>query len=251
MMIKRVDENSITCRISKEELEEMGLALDDLISNREKARGLLKEVLEEAKTRVNFYADSNQLNVQMSVLPDGDVTLTIFDDQKSAIAAMLRQYKELLHQQMEDDPDSNLLSPDPSRDEVEVPLPETLSKKNGSSILTKLNSAETKELLDQLEDDDPVMLPLTVSFDNLEDVMSLCRQISPWNPMAKSDLYKFQDRYYLSITLTEHKISMARSVFALAEYSGRAEKRSYVLPFLQEHGRLLCAGNALEALARI
>ena len=264
MKIKRVDENSISCRISKEELEEMGLALDDLISNKEKARDLLREVLAEAKDRVDFHADSGQLNVQMSVLPEGDVTLTIFDDQKSAIAAMLHQYKELLQQHTPEElkdggtireflEGADLDDDDDDEDEDDDIVFSDVSPQveRVSSILTRLKTKETRDLLESLEDDEPVMLPVTVSFDRLDDVVRLSKQILPWNPMAKSDLYKADGRYYLSIVLTDHKISMARTIFALAEYSGSPKFRAHTSPYLQEHGRRLCSGDALAILARL
>ncbi|MEE3356294.1 MAG: adaptor protein MecA, partial [Candidatus Weimeria sp.] len=93
--------------------------------------------------------------------------------------------------------------------------------------------------------------PVTVSFDRLDDVVRLSKQILPWNPMAKSDLYKADGRYYLSIVLTDHKISMARTIFALAEYSGSPKFRAHTSPYLQEHGRRLCSGDALATLARL
>ncbi|SCW42285.1 Negative regulator of genetic competence (MecA) [Lachnospiraceae bacterium C10] len=259
MMIKRVDENSITCRISKEELEEMGLALDDLISNKEKTRDLLKEVLDEAKESVNFTADSGQLSVQVTVLPGGDISLTIFDNQKSAVAAMFRNYKDLLKDLKELDQDAgvqtadmfeNFMSDeDEEEEEIEKASLSSMLDMKPNAIVPKYNAAETKERLEALEDDEPVMLPVMVSFDSLDDVIHLSKQILAWNPMAKSDLYKSDGRFYLSIVLTDHKVSMARSIFALAEYSGRVEKKASVESFIQEHGRLLRKGDAIEALA--
>ena len=96
MKIERVDKNCITCQISREELEQRGMQVEDLMSDHDKARDLLTEVLLEAKAAVDFSAESGTLNVQMAVMQDGAVSLTIFDDERSAISAMLRQYKELL-----------------------------------------------------------------------------------------------------------------------------------------------------------
>ena len=96
MRFTKISNNSIRCIISQKEMGEHGVELDDLMDNREKAEGFLRYILQEARTAVDFRTNGNVLNVQMSIMPDGDIALMISDDADSAIRNMLSEMKNQL-----------------------------------------------------------------------------------------------------------------------------------------------------------
>ncbi len=243
MTIKRVDKNCITCRITKAELEERGVALEDLMSDRDKASDLLRDVLAEAQNTVNFRVEGPTLNVQMAVLSDGDINLTIFDDDKSAFAAMLRQYKEILESKREE------LMKISEEHHTENHEKSGLIAVGGPMSI--LSPEATRDLLTNVSDDEPVNLPVEVSFADMDRVITLCNMLYSWNGDVDSDLYEYNDRYYLRVTLTETKKTLVRSIFAIAEYCDRVDRYPDGGCKVGEHGKTILAGHAVRTLAQM
>ncbi len=94
MRFTRLDDNSIRCVISGEEMDEHGIRIDDLMDDRDKAESFLRYVLEEADEELGFKTESDSVNVQVSILPSGDIAMMITDDTQSAIEHMLAHMEE-------------------------------------------------------------------------------------------------------------------------------------------------------------
>ena len=106
-------------------------------------------------------------------------------------------------------------------------------------------------MMSTLPDNAPVLLPIAISFDTLEDAIALCRRIYATNQYAKSDLYKLDGRYYLLMELTDTKSTLGNSVFAISEYSGKIERHGDVKALLKEHGEVIRQGDAVAMLGSL
>ena len=96
MKFQKVNDNVIRCIISQEEMNEKGVKIDDLMDNRSKAEEFLRGILQEAREKLDFQTSGEALNVQLSIMKDGDVLLMISDDQNAVIRTMLDQLKDRL-----------------------------------------------------------------------------------------------------------------------------------------------------------
>lgn len=250
MLIKKENKHSITCRVSKEELNARGFdSMEELMHDQVQARKLLNEVIEEARETVDFTAENGQVNVQMVGLSDGSISIKIFSDRKTAVRSMLEKYKDIVqivNQQDAQQPEEKPEEKDPDEGvEIDTIAPRFQGKQN----ISILPAEKVTELLAQTPEDTSVLLPVAVSFDDLEDAISLCRTIDPMNRYADSDLYKMDDRYYLTMNLMDTKKTLGNSVFAISEYSGRIENHGDVRALLKEHGEPIRLGDAVPVLA--
>ncbi len=228
MKIQRIDNNCITCHISKEELASRGMGLEDLMNDKEKARDLLVDVLNAAREAVNFTAEGGTLNVQMAVMQDGDVSMTIFDDERNLLGALLRSYKEIL----------------------EAKQREIMGRVGAGNAFGRMLTPErTRELLDRVGSDEVIDLPVEASFDDLDDVVRVARKLYIWNGDIPSTLVKVDDAYCLSMTITDKKRQLARSVMVLCEYSDGVEQSMGAKLRVQEHGKVLIQNHAIQKLA--
>jgi negative regulator of genetic competence, sporulation and motility len=75
-------------------MNEKGVKIDDLMDNRSKAEEFLRGILQEAREKLDFQTSGEALNVQLSIMKDGDVLLMISDDQNAVIRTMLDQLKD-------------------------------------------------------------------------------------------------------------------------------------------------------------
>ena len=54
MKFTKIDKNTLRCLISREEMDERGIKLDDIMVDRGKTEAFLRDILIEAKAKVNF-----------------------------------------------------------------------------------------------------------------------------------------------------------------------------------------------------
>ena len=96
MRFRKLDEKTICCMLSEEDLTDNDITIEDFIHNRDKVQYFLEEIIETAKEEVGFEASGSMLSIQiMAMYPDG-VMITFSDDPKdmtNAIKAGLAQVK--------------------------------------------------------------------------------------------------------------------------------------------------------------
>jgi adapter protein MecA 1/2 len=88
------------------------------------------------------------------------------------------------------------------------------------------------------------------SFSDLDDVISLCRNIGSLYS-GESTLYRFRETYYLTFVLNS-SISAAMKKFEalLGEYGAKVKDAKLYKGYLNEYGDLIAEGNAIETVSR-
>ena len=234
MKFTRINENSIRCVISRQEMDAAGVKLDDLMDDRGKAEEFLRFILQEARTELDFHATGDSLNVQLSVMQDGDVSLMISDDTSAAIHAMIQQFKEKLRDF------SEILSGGSSEAKPYEPVDFSEQERN-KHIERALG------ILEKAKDSEPLVMTLWTELASLDDCITLSRVLSPLGD-TPSDLYSYNDRYYMHIVMTQTKREIAHNVFTVAEYSNAIFNDESITGIMHEHGRPLIMEHALDGL---
>ena len=237
MKFTRINENSIRCIISRQEMDAAGVKIDDLMDNRAKAEEFLRFVLQEARTELNFRATGDSLNVQLSVMQDGDISLMISDDANAAIHAMIQQFKEKLKDF------SEILSGGSS--EARPYEPVDFNEEN-----RRRHVEEALGILERAGDSEPIIMSLWAQFNKLDECIDLAATLSYLGDIP-SDLYTYDDKYYMHITMSQTKRQIAHNVFTVAEYSNAIYNDETVSGIMSEHGRQLLSTSALEQLREL
>ena len=76
MKIERVDERTVKCFLSNEELEEYDIDYKDFILRSEKAREVVQEIIEQAEEQVGYKPPRFAFDLQIMMLPDQGLLLT-------------------------------------------------------------------------------------------------------------------------------------------------------------------------------
>lgn len=221
--------------MTSEEMLTRGLSVDDIIEDRKKAEELLQYVLSMASGEVDFVSHGDVLNVQMSVLNDGSVSLMISDDQNAAVRAIAEQLKEKLK-------------------EFSSVLTQTREK-----LIENGDSAKGKEKLIKYfintkgSDNKVVDFDFWARLSSLQDCINMAKVLSRNNiENIKADLYKYyDDEYYICIHLSMSRLEMTRNLFTMSEYSDDVSSEASDYLMVCEHGKLLIKDNALKNLALI
>lgn len=80
MKIRRINDTTINCIITQEDLKEKGINLSDLFDRKKEAVAFIREIVAKAVKSANFASQSEYTSMRLSILPDQSVSLTISQD---------------------------------------------------------------------------------------------------------------------------------------------------------------------------
>ena len=70
MKFKKLDDKTVCCMVSTEDLSDNNITIEDFIQNKDKVQDFLEEVVEAAKEEVGFETSGPMLSIQIiSILP--------------------------------------------------------------------------------------------------------------------------------------------------------------------------------------
>ena len=242
MRFQKISDNSIRCIITQEEMIEKGVKIDDLMDNREKAEDFLRYILQEARYAVDFRTNGNVLNVQLSMMPGGDISLMISDDEDSAIRNVIAEMKNHMAA-MQAGNRASQDSENPSASAGSGKNAEGSDQKGDPTMLHASSDGGQPE-----EDPNEILdLPIWAQLDSLED----CIQLSVHLPELQNEdstLYYYEGMYFLEIRLKMTRKKLAGIAFRVVEHANGLYADVPGILEIVEHGTVLRKGTALKDL---
>lgn len=243
MKIEKINENSISLILQSEDLQDRNLKLTDLSYGSEKAKDLLIEIMELAKTEVGFNPDA-PLAVEAVPLKDGAVKLIVSkiynpDELDARYSRFTPTKKGKL-------PFSFMQMLENTIDKFEEAL-----KQNNVRGVSEVNNVEKLEVKKELE-------PIAIfEFDELDKASDATKNIQSFDYM--SVLYKDEksSKYYLVLSLNTSVTNESRASFAkvcntLAEYGVRLKgKTGMNKAYYEEHYKTIIKEDAVSKLSRL
>ena len=106
MRIERVDEKTVKCFLSNEELEEYEIDYKDFVLRSDKAREVVQEIIEQAAEEVGYKPPKFAFDLQIMMLPDQGLILTFSDrdpelKETDQFIECLREMKRILQRTRE------------------------------------------------------------------------------------------------------------------------------------------------------
>ena len=229
MKFTKVNKNTIRCQMSREEMSARGIELNDIMDDRGKAEAFLRDILTEAKTALNFEMSGEALNVQLSVMKNGNVTIQISDDKNARIRQLLKELQERVLA-------GNSL---PAEDVIDIP-PDTAAP-GGAGPLDFVSRAGA---------DDIVEMHLWAVVPTMENCIAMAHVLAESDHIETS-LYRFKDACFLEFDLKQKKSQIAKTIFTISEFSDKVFSDDGTLMEIREHGKRLIEGDAIERLAAL
>lgn len=224
MKIERVDDKTVKCFLSNEELEEYEIDYKDFVTRSEKAREVVQEIIEQATEEVGYKPPKFAFDLQIMMMPEQGLVLTLSEkdpvdlNNKDQVLSYLKELKNIF---------------------------QTAKNEIDKADAKAENKAENKT-------EKAVNLPkpehAIFRFDDMASVLEYAA-IMPANLRVKSALYVMDGRYYLSL----HKGNASyerysRACIQAMEFAGIYTALEDKILFLQEHGECLIAEGALKKL---
>ncbi len=228
MKIERVDDKTVKCFLSNAELEEYEIDYKDFVLRSDKAKEIVREIIEQAEEEVGYKPPRFAFDLQIMMLPEQGMLLTFsekepFEGNEGAqIVEYLKQVKNLLQQTKE------------KIGHATGSLPE-----NGIDA----NQREGEKAPRQIHPDFAIF-----RFRSLGDVMEYASCL-PKTFRVQSALYEMNGAYYLHMQKGDASYERySKACVQALEFAGLYTADESGLLVIQEHGQCLIAEKALKKL---
>ncbi len=227
MRIERVDDKTVKCYISIEEMREYDITYKDFVARTDKAKEIVEDIIAQATEEVGYKPPQFALDLQIMMLPEKGMVLTFSErspidvEGNPSVLEYLKEMKKALEAQM--------------------------SKAAGKA--SEEGVASEAKLVSQPPEDMPDFA--VFAFASLRDLCEYVK-ILPANLRVISCLYELQGTYYLYMEkgAAAYKRYSRACVKALefgALYGASLDKLTYI----DEHARCLLPEKAISKIRQI
>ena len=94
MEFKRINKDTVTCIITEDDMFEQGIKLEDLFEKKKEAMDFLHEVMKKAEEEVDYKPTGAFMPMQITVLPDHSISLTLSENASASFSEILKNLTE-------------------------------------------------------------------------------------------------------------------------------------------------------------
>lgn len=214
MKIERVDEKTVKCFLSNEELDEYDIDYKDFVMRSEKAKEVVQEIIEHASEEVGYTPPKFAFDLQIMMIPDQGLVLTFSDkdpdvSDSSQLIECLQEMKRILQK---------------AREATE-----------------QMGSGNRQEIVEKPEE-------AVFIFGNMRDVMNYAA-VLPGNLRVDTTLYEWDGSYYLHLRKGHASYERySRACIQALEFAALYAADENRILQLQEHGSCLIEEKAVKKL---
>ncbi len=222
MKIERVDDKTVKCFLSNEELEEYDIDYKDFIMRSEKAKEVVQEIIVQAEEKVGYKPPKFAFDLQIMMLPDQGLILTFSEKDPSDVRAE-QQFAECLQ-------------------EMKRILQDTKEKLNMVGDSAQGNGAR------QLPGEGEHPEYAVFCFGKMGDIMEYASML-PKNLRVQSKLYKMGEEYFIYVQKGSASYQRySKACIQALEFGWLYAASEDKVLYLEEHGECLIGDKALNRL---
>ncbi len=284
MEFRRINKDTITCIITEDDMDEQGIKLEDLFEKKKEAMDFLHDIMKKAEEEVDYKPTGSFMPLQITVLPDHSISLTLSENASASISEIIKNLTEkagikLPKKVLEDLGDA---AADEDRiDRIndylkslkeftstvkkameDTVTPETLKKLTSQMDELPLgnNNSFSPSSLKRRSSDDASRKKdekrinyheVIYSFDDLRTVIDFCRSV-PEDIQIGSALYKnpSNSKYYMHLSRLDEDPKIFAGVFTIAYEFGQFSARNLnVISHIRETYDCIVGVDAIKTLA--
>lgn len=262
MRIERISENQIRCTLTKSDLEEHELLLNDLAFGGDRAKDLFRDLMAQASDELGFEADNIPLMIEAVPVSSEKIVLIITkmdspEELDDRFSKYMKPLEGILSFDKEDD-DENEDDSENIIDLTDDDEPEKEEKTDGFSSLSQIFKEARKMAKEKAERaskerrEDPSDHRI-YRFSSLVHGIDACKKIYPLYD-GENTLYKDAEEnfYYLVLARNTHSPEeFARMGNVLSEYGLRIPYTCGAHAYFEEHFSKIIKSNAVDTLASL
>ena len=253
MRIERIDDKTIKCFVSNEELEQYEIDYKDFVMRSDKAREVVQEIITQAKEEVGYEPPKYAFDLQIMMVPNQGMVLT-FQEKDLAdlqnndfLMECLKEMQNLFKQGKA--PKGELHFPE-NLMEMIGQMQSAASKGKDSKAAGEPGKTTGQEKGTGVKKQEGPPQPdfAVFAFRNIGRVMEYA-SVLPKNLRVKSALYAMDGLYYIHMQKGGASYQRySRACVQALEFAGLFAASEDRLDYLREHGECLIAEQALKKL---
>ncbi|MBE6006211.1 MAG: adaptor protein MecA [Sarcina sp.] len=258
MKIRRINENTISCIISPEDMSARGIRLDDFFERKKEAVDFIRSTVAQAAISENFDLQGEFTTMRVSVLPDHSLSLLITrEDTKEGAAREVRRiaksiFESLTSKASEKDGEGGQEKSASDRlIEALFPGADSSSSAEKEGASADRDKAAGEKVKAEGEDGEKAPYPADAfmfSFYTVRDAMDCCRLFANAGPVDSSLYYLREDDIYFLIIKRNGRTPGGLEKWALSanEFGELVTSYDQYISYVTEHGICIAKGNAIE-----
>jgi adapter protein MecA 1/2 len=244
MIFKKINQTTVQCVLSEEEMHHYGIRLEDFLLNQEKSRDFLNLLVDMAGKEVGYHTHSGVMSMQIIRLPDHHLAIIMSENQPGAVTP------EMLEAQQDDD---NFGQDETAEQEIDNLL------HNLSDHALNLIQEELKKNKDTLSEDDQKPLSkkkrtdCVYCFSDFHVLEQLSAAVSLKKPVS-SVLFRDPASHFFYLYVKKGRLKIAEYdslCEMMGEYGALASEAPYALAYCKEHFEGMIPKNALKTIGKI
>ena len=265
MKFRRINETTINCIISQEDMFERGIRLDDFFERKREAMDYLRRVIVEAARQENFNLEGEYTSMRVTVLPDHSLSLTLSEgagamETKSIVEEALRALGKMAAENKE-----KKKSGEGSIPVLDSNDPSLLESDPGKMIEIHADSSDTEAASDTEHSSDGKQQEeesvFGYVFYAMKDVIDCCSRISGRGGLISS-LYADEEagEYYLFLKRrgkgdgsadAGKNADFERTTLSVNEFARFMNDGQEHIAYIREHKKCLIGEDAVDLLAAL
>ena len=218
MKYKKINDATVQCIVSADDMSEYGLTLSDIFERNERGEEFLRDIIERAHEEVGYQINNGNIAMQITPLKDNGLVVTFTDEGPAAFKEMLQNLKEVLQ-------------------EFSAELAGQEERERSRVAAQKAGEYDENRRM--------------FVFASLHQTMQYAATI-PNTYSVKSHLYKEGGDYYLVLEKNRLSYKAFNRISAQAvEFGNLIAVSEERMQYLEEHGECLIRNRAVSRLRRI
>ncbi len=250
MRLERVDEKTIKCFLSNEELANYDITYKDFIVRSDKARDLMDKILGQARQELGYRLEGISVDLQIMMMPEQGLLLTFSEAEPPEI------WRELLENMSQMEMDQELVAKRGAGLLAALALAlEDAKKRAGADEAAEGGPSEKKKgkekSADKKKSAEEKPQQAVFFFEELRPIMDMAQAL-PKGLRIGSRLYRMPEGLYLHIYKGRAAYDkFSRVCIRAMEYGRLCPKDRMTVAFLEEHGSPVGGDGILKTLGSI
>lgn len=251
MKIERIDDKTVKCFLSNEELEQYDITYKDFLTRSEKAKEVVEEIIAQAVTEVDYKPPQFAFDLQIMMLPDQGMVLTFSEktpeDVKNGLSLLhyLKEMQKILGEKLSREQIAGILSQAAAAAAAGIPQPDQTGE---AGIPQSVIADEDTAVPVHTEQKQSRPEFAIFRFTSMRDICEYARAL-PKNLRVVSRLYREGDAYYLYLGRGNASYERySRAAIQALEFSELYAATEDKAVYLEEHGECLIAEKAITRL---
>lgn len=251
MKFRRINDTTIRCIVSKEDMQAYGLALEDFFKNKSKVHEFLHEVVEKAEEEVGYEPREGMLSMQIIPISPNSIAITFSESEDDNSDMLMQNIKDTIRGLLTEEAQQEMEESD-SYEELEDAFDLY------DDVYLDEDESEAEEYREDSRERDfpektfPICQTMMISMNSLEELAAYCKAAAV-DKTVKSDLYYLVNRDAYCMIIEKGRLSTAlfRHLVMLAvEFDSRITNNEYMISHVREHGELMLEKKAYRILRK-